>query len=241
MTCGSEFDTTLSVLNKCNGTDLACNDDYCSRQSVVFWDVQEGETHPLRVAGAQGQKGNFWLTINCSQTYPDKCDGCISISDGNFQGDTSKNQPDGRDSSCGTADDIAVWYCYTATCTGLAKADTCGSQFDTTLSVVDECGGIELNCSDKSSCGLQSEITWVVQKGEVFDLRLAGTKRERGLYSLTVSCQGSTSMTDLIFPDTTTTTTYSIDEEEDVDLRREENPSIPLRKREKGRANKDFE
>jgi hypothetical protein len=57
--CGSAFDTTLAVFDACEGTELACNDDYCGLQI----DLTAGQTYLIRVAGYDGQMGNYTLTI----------------------------------------------------------------------------------------------------------------------------------------------------------------------------------
>jgi hypothetical protein len=57
--CGSAFDTTLAVFDAREGTELACNDDYCGLQI----DLTAGQTYLIRVAGYDGQMGNYTLTI----------------------------------------------------------------------------------------------------------------------------------------------------------------------------------
>jgi len=61
--CGSGFDTTLSLFDACDGTELACNDDYCDLQSQLDFDVVAGMTYLLRIAGNGGAAGSFTLTI----------------------------------------------------------------------------------------------------------------------------------------------------------------------------------
>ncbi|HUW18953.1 MAG TPA: serine protease [Sedimentisphaerales bacterium] len=61
--CGSVFDTTLAVFDGCGGPELACNDDYCDYQSEVTVSVTEGHTCFIRVAGYEGETGNYTLTV----------------------------------------------------------------------------------------------------------------------------------------------------------------------------------
>ncbi|MHC4866595.1 MAG: TolB family protein [Planctomycetota bacterium] len=67
--CGSAFDTTLVVFDGCGGTELACNDDtgpdVCDHkwQSQVTLDLQEGSTYYIRVAGWNGETGDYTLTV----------------------------------------------------------------------------------------------------------------------------------------------------------------------------------
>jgi hypothetical protein len=68
--CGSAFDTTLAVFDSCGGIELACNDDYCDLQSELTIDLTAGQTYLIRVAGYNGQVGDYSLTI-VETTYPD--------------------------------------------------------------------------------------------------------------------------------------------------------------------------
>jgi hypothetical protein len=64
-TYGSAFDTTLTVFNACGGTELACNDDYCydNAQSRVEFSAVYGKTYFVRVAGFNGQTGDYQLLV----------------------------------------------------------------------------------------------------------------------------------------------------------------------------------
>jgi hypothetical protein len=61
--CGSAFDTTLAVFDACEGVELACNNDYCALQSEITIDLTAGQTYLIRVAGYDGQIGDYTLTI----------------------------------------------------------------------------------------------------------------------------------------------------------------------------------
>jgi hypothetical protein len=66
--CGSSFDTTLAVYSGCGGAQLACNDDDiggCSPQSKLTLNVVTGQTYYIRVAGFNGDAGNYSLTVSC--------------------------------------------------------------------------------------------------------------------------------------------------------------------------------
>jgi len=68
-TCGSDFDTVLSVHSQCPGgagTQLACNDDACALGdggSRVVFDVKAGEAYYVRVGGYDGDAGEYVLTV----------------------------------------------------------------------------------------------------------------------------------------------------------------------------------
>jgi N-acetylneuraminic acid mutarotase len=67
--CGSTLDTTLSVFDDCNGTELACNDDtepgVCPDkwQSQLTMSLVKDLTYFIRVAGYDGETGDYTLTV----------------------------------------------------------------------------------------------------------------------------------------------------------------------------------
>jgi beta propeller repeat protein len=62
--CGSSFDTTLAVFDANLETEIACNDDYCGYQSQVTLKAKAGKQYVIRVAGYDGDSGNYVLTIS---------------------------------------------------------------------------------------------------------------------------------------------------------------------------------
>jgi hypothetical protein len=65
-TCGSDYDTVLSLHSGCPGTtsnEIACNDDRCSSQSRVWAIVEAGTTYWIRVSGYEGAAGPFTLRL----------------------------------------------------------------------------------------------------------------------------------------------------------------------------------
>ncbi|MEZ5198643.1 MAG: hypothetical protein R2764_20335 [Bacteroidales bacterium] len=81
--------------------------------------------------------------------------------------------------SCGDAGTppVDLWYAYTATFSGDAIFDLCGSTFDTRLTIWDACGGTELDCNDDNgpAClGLQSSIVMPVSNGTTYYVQVGG-------------------------------------------------------------------
>jgi hypothetical protein len=64
--CDSNFDTTLIVYDSCQGTSLASNDDYCGLQSRIDVDLSTGSSYLIRVAGYDGETGDYALSINAT-------------------------------------------------------------------------------------------------------------------------------------------------------------------------------
>src|SRR5262249_23310126 len=66
-----------------------------------------------------------------------------------------------------------VWLSWTAPADGQVDLTLCGgTSMDTVAQAFDACGGNSLACDDDSSCGLQSEIQFVVTNGHTYKLRI---------------------------------------------------------------------
>ncbi|MCA9651551.1 MAG: hypothetical protein H6712_25960 [Myxococcales bacterium] len=61
-TFGSDFDTILTLLSACDGTEITCNDDNGGLQSRVALDMMAGE-HVLISLDGYGETGNYVLNI----------------------------------------------------------------------------------------------------------------------------------------------------------------------------------
>ncbi|MHC4173626.1 MAG: trypsin-like serine peptidase [Planctomycetota bacterium] len=184
--CGSEFDTTLAVFDECGGTELACNDDNCGIQSEVFVNLDAGQSCVIRIAGFDGETGSYSLVVETSVSAPnDECVNAIPVLEGvPYQGSTA-GATGVEESRCGFFDTADVWHSFTAASSGTFLFSLCGSEFDTTLAVFDECGGTELACND-DNCGHQSEVLFSLDAGQSCVIRIAGFDGETGSYSLVV-------------------------------------------------------
>jgi len=85
-----------------------------------------------------------------------------------------------------------IWFCYTATCDGIAIISLCGSSYDTTMAAYSGCG-CPVNgasaCSD-DDCGfaLDSRVTIPVRTGAELMIRIGGYLDEQGTGELTIIC-----------------------------------------------------
>jgi len=84
-----------------------------------------------------------------------------------------------------------IWYCYQATCTGMATISLCGSSYDTKMAVYDGCAcdplGTELGCND-DACGLQSEVVIQVTAGQEYLIEVGGYGSNVGSGILNITC-----------------------------------------------------
>jgi hypothetical protein len=187
-TCGSSFDTVLSLHTACTGTnsnELACNDDstVCgpgSRQSYIERAVIGGTSYIIRLAGYQGATGYYQLSFQVVNTSPpppnDNCNTPTIVTDGGvYSFDTrcaftevaSSCRPIGKD----------VWFQFTAPSNGTLSLDTCGSAFDTVLVVYDGAGcvGLQVACNDDGCTNYTSRLSSItVVAGRSYKIRVGG-------------------------------------------------------------------
>jgi hypothetical protein len=105
-------------------------------------------------------------------------------------------------SSCAYEDNNDVWHSLTARYSADYTISLCGSAFDTTLAVFDDCSGTELACNDDTGPDVcdhkwQSQLTIALEKGSTYYIRIAGWNGETGDYTLTVfgpQCTGPLAM-----------------------------------------------
>jgi hypothetical protein len=104
-------------------------------------------------------------------------------------------------SSCVNGDSLDVWVKYSPTRSGVAGFTTCGSSFNTSLQVYDDCpqnGGIELACNDNHgglaaiggvSCQEinSSSVYLLVTAGSTYYIRLSGPAGATGAGKLNIT------------------------------------------------------
>lgn len=216
-TCGSAFDTVLSLHTACPGTagnqllPTACNDDAAAGQgpcggtnvlqSFLSAAVTGGTSYRIRLAGYNGATGAYTLNVGFVPSTPanDECAGAIVVSTGATGFNTSAATDNGAaDATCLFFNTSLItkdlWYRYTATAGGTLAVTTCGSGFDTRLAVYGSCpsgGAASLVCSDDSAvCGtgsLQSAVSLPVTAGASYWLRVGGYNGASGTGTLNVT------------------------------------------------------
>lgn len=89
-----------------------------------------------------------------------------------------------------------VWYCWTATCTGLVTIETCGqTQVNTKMAIYRGClcppDGVEPVCCDDDSCGEQTQLVCDVICGEEYLIQLGSAPGSvGGVGTFTIDCAG---------------------------------------------------
>lgn len=167
-TCGSNFDTTLSVFTGACGalSEVACNDDNGGQgpcpgggTSFVSLPVTAGATYYIRIAGFNAFiRGTFNLDVRMPLPENDACVDAIPVQLGITNGNNNCATQDGQ-YSCAPSVSHDLWYSYTPACDHTLRVNTCGSNWDTVLAAyIGDCGSLtEVQCNDDTSgCGPNS-------------------------------------------------------------------------------------
>jgi hypothetical protein len=174
-TCGSAFDTVLSVHTDCPGTpgnQVACNDDTGTTNcpsnglnSRVTFSGTAGFIYYIRVAGYSTNTGAIELNITGPANPTESVCSLAPLLTENVTvfGSLLGMANDG-DATCGgtTGSNRDVWYRFTSPCNGTVIARTCGTHdfpavdegMDTVVSIHSACAtdtSTQLSCSDDSS------------------------------------------------------------------------------------------
>ena len=120
----------------------------------------------------------------------DLCANAIAINEvTDYTFSTTFATASGVNPGCGGTDPVDVWFAYTATQSGLASFDLCGSNFDTRLSIWDACGGNVLDCNDDNgpACtGTNASIEMEVTVGTTYYIQVGGFNASTGDGDLTI-------------------------------------------------------
>ncbi|MCW5851904.1 MAG: hypothetical protein KIT87_17660 [Anaerolineae bacterium] len=81
----------------------------------------------------------------------------------------------------GSVNSHTVWYRWTALSSGRLELDTCGSDFDSVLTVWrGECDTTDLVACNDDACGYASRVAFDVQAGQTYLVRIGSYARTRG-------------------------------------------------------------
>ncbi|MBN2020330.1 MAG: caspase family protein [Sedimentisphaerales bacterium] len=177
----SYFTRTFTGLSVCNGRPV--------NQSWRLWAYDTAYED-------EGYIDNWWIRVyyetgGCTPPVHDDCGNAIAVSAGIPYAGSSLCATGTDVTSCGQNDTADVWHSFTPATTGQYTVSLCGSSFDTTLAVFNECWVDELACNDNSSaCGAgssQSEIEVALNAGHQYLIRVSGVNGATGNYQLTVT------------------------------------------------------
>jgi hypothetical protein len=206
-TCGSTYDTLLSLYDGCGGTELGCNDENLVGPAVTCYGNQArlasvaligGQNYRIRAAaGANAYLYDgaiLQLSITPAVVGPanDDCANPTNVGTGTTPFDTTPASPDGY-SWCAPDTSRDLWFGYTPPARQRLRVSACaGTAFDSVVSVHFGNCGWTLACSDDSgnvACptGAITPIV-VVGANDPITIRVAGkTPADFGAGVLTIS------------------------------------------------------
>ncbi len=143
----------------------------------VVWSDMDVDQMYVQILGAR-----IWQVPN------DRCTDAVVVTVGvPYSGDTT-GATGTEPSECGYEDVLDTWHVFRPTKGGEYTIDVRSEAFDTTLALVDSCGGAETACNDDaSSKTTDSRLTVTMVKAKPYYLRVAGVAGSFGAYELTVS------------------------------------------------------
>ena len=155
---------------------------------------------PIELHDAAGSPTGIFLVDGWHNTEAveiDNCNNAFAVEVGqSYYGSTVGASGNVNISGCTDDDIYDVWYSFTPTVTGDYSISLCGSEFDTTLSVFDNCTPKSyLACNDNSDdCSRdsrQSQLNINLTADNTYLIRIAGQNRQRGSYILNINgCSG---------------------------------------------------
>lgn len=194
-TCGSSFDTVIELFSgSCASlTSIDCNDDDCGLQSSLSAYLLEDQVVYLLVGGFSGATGSVTITVTGGIGYAnDECSTATPIVLGdNGPFTTVGSSPSSPAMICGT-NLCDAWHSFTAPCDGDWVFETCGSLYDTVLSVYSgDCNNLTLLGCNDDDCGLQSRIYTVgLIQGQTYYVRVGGFNGATGVYNVRATLTG---------------------------------------------------
>lgn len=192
-TCGSNFDTVLSVFSACDGFEIACNDNYevgpstgctSNRSRIGSLTVSAGVPLYVRVAATSNAFLSATSSVNLS-IFPapavpvnDTCAGALPAMIGANPFDTTEATNDWF-TTCVATLGRDVWFVFNAPSSGKLTLATCpGTTWSTVMSLHDGCNGMELACNNNANvtgCSSQSRIVdFDVANGSDTYIRITG-------------------------------------------------------------------
>ena len=189
-------DTEINIYRAVSGfPNVAYDDDGCGSangESTVTWTAANSGRHyvVISLAGCINTQTSMTFSVRRSSITGDVCEEATVVSSGGTAFNTT-NSCGYNMVSCATASND-LWFSYTPATGGVTEFETCGSSYDTHLSIWDACDGTELACNDDASAGscsgtTQSYLTYPVSTSSTYYIRVSGYNTATGSGTLTIT------------------------------------------------------
>ncbi|MBL7941287.1 MAG: PPC domain-containing protein [Flavobacteriales bacterium] len=197
-TCGSTWDTQITVYASTGGGSLAYNDDGCGMQSLVSWNATFTGTVWVLVDAWPCLNNSTCATLTVTQNTAcggggisnDPCTGAIALSCGQtISGNTIGAASDALPAGCYvTTGAPGLWYSFVGDGQNITLS-MCGSGYDTQLSVfTGTCGGLSCVANNDDFCGTSSQVTFLSSAGTTYYILVFGFDTSSGAFTLSVTC-----------------------------------------------------
>jgi hypothetical protein len=173
---GSTYDTVLSVLDQCDGVELACNDDALKEQRAFTSEVHltlDADQPLVLVVDAwnAGQTGAWSLHVTAGEQPA--LDGDLGDAEGELIAGNNRLADDTLSEHGCAPSGADRLYTWTAPRRGAWTFTNLGTEFDAVLSVHRLCAPLAIACSDAELDGAE-EVSITLDAGETVVIRLAG-------------------------------------------------------------------
>ena len=174
-------------------TSWACQSVFAGRITAWGHDGNNQVTNTPAGSGYTAIAGGGYHSLALIYTIEDDlCTEAITVQQDNPYNGSTMGATGTNTSSCSFNDTFDVWHSFTTQPTAEYTISLCGSAFDTTLAVFDECGGTELACNDDTQQGIcplktASQLTISLVGDSTYFIRVAGYDGQTGDYILTIT------------------------------------------------------
>jgi hypothetical protein len=200
----TQGDVDFKLYDACGGTLLLDRNANVNNEAFNYVNTTSSSQLILEVYLASDTRNTYSLNFSVTTPAPanNECSGATAIGDASTAFNTfgATNSANTIPASCndagGTAINKDVWFKYTASCSGMASASTCGTAgFDTNIAIYDgaSCPGAAtavLACNDTGAgCSSgTSTVEWEAVEGATYYIRLGSPDSGAGTGTLVTSC-----------------------------------------------------
>jgi hypothetical protein len=200
----AQGDVDFKLYDACGGTLLLDRNANVNNEAFNYVNTTSSSQLILEVYLSTDTRNTYAMNFSVTTPAPanNECSGATAIGDASTAFNTfgATNSANAIPASCndagGTAINKDVWFKYTASCSGIASASTCGTAgFDTNIAVYDgaACPGAStavLACNDTGAgcTSGTSTVEWEAVEGATYYIRLGSPGAGAGTGTLVTSC-----------------------------------------------------
>lgn len=178
--------TAVGALRAVAGNDDACNGEL----SRVAFQAAAGTTYHVAVAGYESASGSFtlsWRRLAAPANDQFAAAQPLTGVSGTISATTLGATLEPGEPSHGEDSGASIWYTWTAPVTARVAFETCGSTFDTLLSVYtgDALSALRRVAQNDDGCRLASRVPVDARAGVTYRIAVAGFEGEQGDLTLT--------------------------------------------------------